>query len=103
MHTEWWLVFGAGLLLVTTDEGRGTYPFWQNLPPRFFHGHNLSDNLLMKIRPNVVNSTEVSRELILQLGHVMACDDIAKWCFFFPVFEKKKKKKQQEIQMWRMR
>ena len=32
----------------------------------------------MKIRPNVVNSTEVSRELILQLGHVMACDDIAK-------------------------
>ena len=85
MHTEWSLVFGAGLLLVATDNGRGTYPFWQNLAefslppsPRFFHVLNLSDNVLMKIRPNVVNSSEVSREAILQLGHVMACDNIAK-------------------------
>ena len=66
-------------LIVSHNRRReGTCPFWQNLPPRFCHGHNLSDNVLMKIRPNVVNSTEVSRELILQLGHVMACDDIAK-------------------------
>ena len=32
----------------------------------------------MKIRPNVVNSSEVSLEAILQLGHVIACDDVAK-------------------------
>ena len=36
MHTEWRLVSGGGLLLVATDEGRGTHPLWQNLTPRIF-------------------------------------------------------------------
>ena len=84
---------------ICADEERGTYPLWRNLHPRNFHVHNLSYNVLMKIRPNVVNSSEVSLEAILQLGHVIACDDVAKWFLFSYVENKTARDQDMEDEM----
>ena len=49
--------------------------------------------VLMKMRPNVVNLSEVSLEAIcsdIRESHVMARDGITKWCFFLAMEEKKK-------------